>query len=113
MIRTDDYCRYDASLKPCWSCGGVDQSVVGIETCGVWEWWVECKTCPHRISALNSEDEAIKAWNRRYKENETKQEVKQQEVEQDGDITWDFYDLVVKCVKRYADECRSRVDRAD
>ena len=113
MVRTDTYCCYDVSLKPCPRCGGVEQSVVGINTRGEWDWWVECNTCPDSIRAVKSEDEAIKAWNRRYKENETKQEVKQQEVEQDGDITWDFYDLVVKCLERYADECRSRVDRAD
>ena len=113
MVRTDMYCCYDVSLKPCPRCGGVEQEVVGINSRGEWDWWVECKTCPDCTRALKSEDEAIKAYNRRPKENEAKQEVKQQEVEQDGDITWDFYDLVVKCVKRYADECRSRVDGAD
>ena len=113
MIRNDFMCLYDATLKPCAHCGNAEQQIFGIKTSDGWKWDIYCKSCGNQFVGKESESEVIEAWNRRYKENETKHEVKQQEVEQDGDITWDFYDLVVKCVKRYADECRSRVDGAD
>ena len=113
MIRAENMCLYDVTLKPCPFCEGAEQEVFGVRTLGGWKWDIKCKSCGNQFIEKKSESEVIAAWNRRPKENETKQEVKQQEVEQDGDITWDFYDLVVKCVKRYADECRSRVDGAD
>ena len=95
---------YEATLMPCPFCGRAEQRVVGVRINHEdqeWYWSVECPTC---TKGHNTEEQAIEAWNRRYK---------QHEVEQDGDITWDFYDLVVKCVKRYAGECRSRLDGAD
>ena len=112
MIRAENMCLYDATLKPCPFCEGAEQEVFGVRNLGGWKWDIKCKSCGNQFVEKESESEVIAAWNRRPKENEAKQEVKQHEVEQDGDITWDqdgFYDLVVKCVKRYAGECRSRL----
>ena len=104
MIRAENICLYDATLKPCPFCGGAEQEVFGVRTLGGWKWDIKCKSCGNQFVKKESESEVIAAWNRRYKKNE---------VEQDGDITWSFFDLWKQCAQRYADECLGRLNRAD
>lgn len=102
---------YDASLRPCPFCGGAEQRVCGVLMDeGKWSWDVECEGCGQKTKYYESEQAALQAWNRRYQ-----QEVEQKhEIEQDGSITWDpFYDLWIKCAKRYANECLGRRNGTD
>ena len=106
MIRAENMCLYDVTLKPCPFCGGAEQEVFGVRTLGGWKWDIKCKSCGNQFVEKESESEVIELWNRRYKKNE---------VEQDGDITWSFFDLWKQCAQRYAEECIGRLgtDRPD
>ena len=98
---------YKAALKPCPFCGNAEQTVFGTDVADDWKWNVECDGCHMQTKYYDSEQEALNAWKRRYVKNE---------VEQDGNITWGFYDLWVECAKRYASEClgeRIGADRPD
>lgn len=101
---------YEASLNPCPMCECAEQRVCGVlMDGGKWSWDVECAGCGLKTKYYGSEQEALHAWNKRHK-----QEVEQKhEIEQDGDITWGFYDLWVECAKRYAKECLGRRNGAD
>lgn len=102
---------YKAALKLCPFCGNAEQTVCGVEALfrngEEWRWNVECDGCHVQTKLYHTEKEALNAWKRRYVKNE---------VEQDGNITWGFYDLWVECAKRYASEClgeRIGADRSD
>ena len=102
---------YKAALKSCPFCGNAEQTVCGVEAVfrdgEEWRWNVECDGCHVQTKLYSTEQEALNAWKRRYVKNE---------VEQDGNITWGFYDLWVECAKRYASEClgeRIGADRSD
>ena len=115
MIDLPRYKCYEAQLTPCPRCGSTRHEITGLYSPASerWYWTIKCKSCPDTIPDMDSEYSARKAYERRYKENETKQEVKQQEVEQDGDITWSFFYLWKQCAQRYAEECLGRLDGAD
>ena len=107
MLDDDKIKIYEATLTPCPFCGSSEQVVTGVDIGTKWVWSVRCPKCEAAIVDKRTVHEVIEAWNRRYKKNE---------VEQDGDITWGFYDLWVECAKRYASEClggRIGADRPD
>ena len=93
---------YKAALKPCPFCGNAEQTVTGVEALfhGVdgWRWNVECDGCHVQTKLYSTEQEALEAWKGRYKEDE---------VEQDGYITWKRYR------QRFVDELTQRIESRD
>ena len=106
MINLNGFKEYDAKLTPCPFCGGERQEIMGVylRTYNKWNWSIECKSCHASFRDIGSEYEVRTAWERRYKKHE---------IEQDGDITWSFFDLWKQCAQRYAEECLSRLDGTD
>lgn len=98
---------YKSALKQCPFCGNAEQTICGVEVDkNEWSWEVKCDGCGARTDLHPTERDALNAWKRRYVEDE---------IEQDGNITWGFYDLWVECAKRYAKECLGGIgtDRSD
>lgn len=90
---------YKAALKPCPFCGNAEQTVIGVEALfrdgEEWRWNVECDGCHVQTKLYHTEKEALEAWKRRYAEDE---------VEQDGYITWKRYR------QRFVDELTERIE---
>ena len=93
---------YKAALKPCPFCGNAEQTVIGVEALfhGVdgWRWNVECDGCHVQTKLYSTEHEALEAWKGRYAEDE---------VEQDGYITWKRYR------QRFVDELTQHIESRD
>ena len=93
---------YKAALKPCPFCGNAEQTVIGVEALfrdgASWRWSVECDGCHVTTKYYGSEHEALNAWKGRYREDE---------VEQDGYITWKRYR------QRFVDELTQRIESRD
>lgn len=93
---------YKAALKPCPFCGNAEQTVCGVEALfrdgESWRWNVECDGCHVQTKLYSTEQEALNAWKGRYAEDE---------VEQDGYITWKRYR------QRFVDELTQRIESRD
>lgn len=111
IIQQEGFLSYDCKMKRCPFCGSEEVNVTGVligsaETGPRWAWDVRCRQCRAATSIHSTEAKAIEAWKGRYQENE---------VEQDGDRTWDF-DGWLSCLDRYIREGISRFvgpDRSD
>lgn len=90
---------YKAALKRCPFCGNAEQTVIGVEALfhdmEEWRWNVECDGCHVQTKLYHTEKEALEAWKRRYE---------QDEIEQDGYITWKRYR------QRFVDELTEHIE---
>lgn len=93
---------YKAALRSCPFCGNAEQTVIGVEALfrdgEEWRWNVECDGCHVQTKLYHTEKEALEAWKGRYAEDE---------VEQDGYITWKRYR------QRFVDELTERIESRD
>lgn len=87
---------YQAALKSCPFCGNAEQEVWGVLLDGDrWSWDVTYLGCRVSTKGYGTEKEALEAWKRRYE---------QDEIEQDGYITWKRYR------QRFVDELTEHIE---